>query len=210
MDVTTDIPYDLLMKIQTGTMSYSYKGIETLKNPFDMALYSKLIWETRPATIIELGSWEGGGAVWLADQMFLSDLEPRVISVDIEDKIDIKDERISFLVGDVNDLESTFTPSFLADLPRPFLVIEDADHSKKSTLAAMEFFAPVLNSGEYMLIEDGILHAMGVAEDYGGGPTAAIDEFLEKNPAVFDVDRTYCDFYGKNVTWNTNGFLRRK
>lgn len=208
MDSKTDIPYDLLMKIQTGTMSYSYKGIETLKNPFDIALYSLLIWEQKPACILELGSWEGGGAVWLADQMYLAGIEPNVVSVDIK-KIELEDPRVQFLQGDVYELEKTFTDEFLASLPRPFMVIEDADHSKKSTLAAMNFFADILQSGEYMLIEDGILEAMKVAEDYGGGPTAAIDSFLNDRPGVFEVDRRYCDYYGHNVTWNTNGFLKK-
>ena len=38
----TDIPYELLMKIQQGTMAYRYHGIPMLKNPFDLALYPLL------------------------------------------------------------------------------------------------------------------------------------------------------------------------
>ncbi|MEL7274058.1 MAG: CmcI family methyltransferase [Pseudomonadota bacterium] len=209
MTPKTDIPYDLLMKVQTGTMSYTYKDHEMLKNPFDMALYAKLIWEQKPATIIEIGSWQGGSAVWFADQMALTDQKPNVISVDIEQDFDIKDDRIRFMLGDAYDLGKTLTPELLQSLSRPLLVIEDADHSQKSTRAVMDFFASHMRTGEYFIIEDGILHDMKVAEDYGGGPTAAIDAFMADNPDMFTIDRTYCDFFGKNVTWNVDGFLRR-
>ena len=39
------LPKHLLDSIQRGTMSYTYKGIQTLKNPFDWALYPKLLWK---------------------------------------------------------------------------------------------------------------------------------------------------------------------
>jgi cephalosporin hydroxylase len=60
------IPKPLLDSIQRGTLAYTYKGLPTLKNPFDWALYPKLLWEVRPKTIIEVGSNQGGSAAWLA------------------------------------------------------------------------------------------------------------------------------------------------
>ena len=35
---STDLPYELLMKIQQGTMAYRYRGVPLLKNPFDEEL----------------------------------------------------------------------------------------------------------------------------------------------------------------------------
>src|SRR6185295_1395830 len=46
-----------------------YKGLLNAKSPVDISLYSMLIWELKPATIIELGSFQGGSALWFADQM---------------------------------------------------------------------------------------------------------------------------------------------
>ena len=48
----------------------------------------------------------------------------------------------------------------------------------------------------------------GYAERFDGGPKQAIDEFLAER-CEFEVDRRYCDFVGRNVTYNVDGFLRR-
>ena len=41
-DGVTSIPYDVLMQVQAGTLDYTYKGITTQKNPFDLALYLEM------------------------------------------------------------------------------------------------------------------------------------------------------------------------
>jgi SAM-dependent methyltransferase len=49
----------LLSSIQRGTLAYRYRGLLCLKSPFDLALYSLLIDRVQPATLIELGSFQG-------------------------------------------------------------------------------------------------------------------------------------------------------
>ncbi len=68
---------------------------------------------------------------------------------------------------------------------------------------------PSTFAGEYIVIEDGILSDMRVAALYDGGPLLAIEQFLERNGGRYEVDRNYCDYFGSNVTWNVNGYLRR-
>ena len=46
----------LLWSCQGGTLTYQYRDIPMLKQPFEVALYMRLIWETKPGTIIEIGS----------------------------------------------------------------------------------------------------------------------------------------------------------
>jgi hypothetical protein len=53
----TDIGYALLMKIQQGTMAYRYRSLPLQKNPFDLALYLRLLDQARPRTLIELGAY---------------------------------------------------------------------------------------------------------------------------------------------------------
>src|SRR5258708_38877100 len=79
---SSDIPYDLLMKIQQGTMTYRYRGIPMQKNPFDLALYPLLLERARPRTLIEIGSFAGGSALWVADQGRQLGLRLRGFSVD--------------------------------------------------------------------------------------------------------------------------------
>ena len=89
-------------------------------------------------------------------------------------------------------------------------MIDDADHRHyETTLAVLRFFDPLMAAGEYIVIEDGILTDMRVAGDYGGGPALAIHDFLAGAGGRYEIDRTYCDYFGRNVTWNVDGYLRR-
>ena len=79
----TSLPPAALSTVQNGTMNYSYKGISTLKCPFDLALYSLLLWNLKPRTIIEIGSNKGGSAIWLADQLRAFAIDGHVWSYDL-------------------------------------------------------------------------------------------------------------------------------
>ena len=47
--------------------SMTWKGIPVYKTTYDFTLYSMMIWDIKPKTIIEIGSAEGGTAVWMGD-----------------------------------------------------------------------------------------------------------------------------------------------
>jgi len=213
----TDIPYELLMKIQQGTMAYRYRGIPLLKNPFDLALYPLLLEQAAPRTLIEIGSYAGGSALWFADQ------RPgmRVISIDMNPpsscgadipvcapsrNVPVTPE---FLQGDARNLAAVLTDDVMQSIERPLLVIEDSNHFSATTSAVLDFFDRWTHPGEYVVIEDGILTAMRVADSYDGGPLRAIHEFLARTDGRWIVDRAFCDYFGNNVTWNVDGYLRR-
>ena len=208
-DGRSAIPLAAIATIQRGTMGYRYKGIPMLKNPFDFALYPLLIWNTRPRTILEIGSYCGGSAVWFGDQLDTFGIDGHVYSVDIKKIEGIAHPRVTFLHADGRDLEQSLTPEFREKLPRPWLVIEDADHFYETTKHVLDFFHPHLQIGEYIVIEDGIVADMGETQVYRGGPFLAIQEFLAQHADEYEIDSAYCDFYGHNFTWNTNGFLKK-
>src|SRR5262249_39881615 len=52
----TDLSTALLWSFQGGTLTYQYRNIPMLKHPVEIALYMRLIWETKPGTIIEIGT----------------------------------------------------------------------------------------------------------------------------------------------------------
>ena len=199
----SEIPYDLLMKIQQGTMAYRYRGVSLLKNPFDLAIYPLLLDRVKPRTLIEIGSHEGGSALWFADRT-----NARVVSIDLVAP-SVSHPSVTFIQGDARDLGNVLTPSFMSAIERPLLVVEDANHFADTTAAVLEFFDRWLQSGEYIVIEDGILSDMRVAEQYGGGPLRAIHEFMARRRGAYEIDRTLCDYFGRNVTWNVDGYLRR-
>lgn len=202
------LPLGVLLNLQQGTMSYQYKGIDCFKCPFDLALYQRLLWELRPRTIIEIGTWKGGSALWFADLLVTYGIDGHVHSFDIADPPKLVHDRITFHRADAMDISEVVPASLVATLNRPLLVIEDAGHYASLTLAVLKHFGPLLEKGEYLVVEDAIIHEMGVAHDYDGGPRQAIREFLKSN-TQYVIDRKYCDLYGENVTWNVNGYLRR-
>ena len=73
----TAIPPALLESIQQGVMASRYRGREFLKSPFDVVLYLQLIDRLRPRTVIEIGTKEGGSALWFADTLAATGSRPR-------------------------------------------------------------------------------------------------------------------------------------
>ena len=124
-----------------------------------------------------------------------------------------KIEDASFLVAlcSVNNspkygLDQSELPQILASCVRPLLVIEDGPHTFEGSLSALNFFDQHMQSGEYIIVEDGVLEDLRYRE-LKNGPKRAIKEFLATHPDNYRIDREYCDFYGRNVTWNINGYL---
>ncbi|HXA18675.1 MAG TPA: CmcI family methyltransferase [Thermoanaerobaculia bacterium] len=201
----TDIPYELLMKIQQGTMAYQYRGLPLLKNPFDLAIYPLLLARLQPRTLIEIGTHAGGSALWFADQA----PGMRVYSIDLQAPAGVAHPSVTFLEGDARDLGAILPPSLMESIARPLLVVEDSSHFAGTTAAVLDFFDRWLRPGEYLVIEDGILTAMRVADSYDGGPLRAIHEFMARTNGRYEIDRALCDYFGTNVTWNVDGYLRR-
>ncbi len=205
------IPDRLHISLCNGSMRYTYRGIPMIKNPIDMALYLKLLWELKPATVIEIGSRFGGTAIWLGDMLQLWGSSCKVISVDIKPPINKPwhcPSNVHFIMGD----EGNLSPYDFTDvMPHPWIIIDDASHSRFKVLACMEFFDSYAQSGDYMIIEDGFLTEIGIDNlgERDGGPGQAIAEFLVGRAKRWQIDDRYCDFFGTNVTANTNGYLKR-
>ncbi len=206
----SSIPSGLLESVQAGTLRYTYKGVSCQKNPFDLALYSKLLWEVRPATLIEIGSAAGGSALWFSDMLRTFELDCQIYSVDVAQSAQFDCEGVHFLQGDALFLEKTFARDFLEGMPRPLLLIEDSAHLYETTLAFLRFFDTHVAPGDYIVVEDGIVDDMvGEAFDYyENGPNRAVETFVNETRGRYRIDREYCDYYGENVTWNTNGYLK--
>jgi cephalosporin hydroxylase len=85
----------------------------------------------------------------------------------------------------------------LAELPRPWLVIED---SHANTFAVLSHFHPHLKSGDYLIVEDTAF----VLQAY-----RALERFIAEHPDAYQVDRRYTDLFGYNATFNFNGYLKR-
>jgi cephalosporin hydroxylase len=89
------------------------------------------------------------------------------------------------------------------------LVIDDGSHTYQDVLDALNKFSPIVSKNSYFIVEDGVIDFIGWKDLYYGGPRRAINEFLQANEN-FEIDRSVCDFFGTNGTFNPDGYLKRK
>lgn len=204
----TVFPGDFLEGYQAGVMQYRYRGLRCLRSPVDMAIQTRAIWDLQPATLIEIGSHSGGGALWLADTARAYGLKAHVFSVDLAPP-QIVDPDVTFLQGDVLALDAVFAEHGLGMCPRPWFVIEDSAHTYEGCLAALNFLSGQMQTGDLLVMEDGVLDELGLSERYQGGPNRAIAEFLTARPETFEIDTALCDMFGRNATYAPNGYLRK-
>jgi cephalosporin hydroxylase len=206
------LPKRVLEEIQSGTLKYTYKNVLMHKNPFDLAIYQLLLWEQKPKTLFEIGSLRGGSALWFADTLRNFGIDCHIISIDLQPPSSLDIPGVRFVKGDAQNLSGTLTDDWMNGLSRPFFVVEDADHRAATTLAVLRFFDRWLRLGEYVIVEDGIvddLYDRKQLAQLQGGPRRGVADFLRDRGDAYEIDTRLCDFYGTNVTWNVNGFLKR-
>ena len=189
-------------------MRYRYRGEQCAKNPFDLALYSLLLGRLRPLTILEIGSAQGGSALWFADQCRAHSLHTRIVSIDPSPPTGVDDPDVDFLEASIAHLDDPVVGAVLAECAHPLLVIEDGLHTYESCCAALAFVHPHLHPGDYVVVEDAIVADLRL-DRFEDGPHRAVYDHLRAHPGEYVIDRDLCDFYGRNVTWNPDGWLRR-
>ena len=197
----TALSPDAIQHFERNSQRCTYRGIPMVKNCFDLAIYPMLLWQIKPATIIEIGTFYGGSAAWLSDLTGSFGLDTHIYSIDVKGMPLLQPPRVTFMQGDGRGLASLLSPQFIDQLARPLLVIEDADHREPTTTAVLNFFHPILRSGEYIVVEDGMSAT---------GPVQALQIFFAAHGNEYEVDARWCDYFGTNVTWCVNGFLRKR
>ena len=189
-----------------GHFKVTYRGIETIKCPFDYIMYQMIVWKLQPDLIIEIGTSKGGTALYLADLLDITG-KGEIHTIDIK-----KDElnplvklhpRIKIFTGGYQEYDLKNANGF-----EIVIVIEDGSHTYNDTISAMLKFSQVVTLNSYMIIEDGIIDELKMKEKYNGGPLKAIQEFLSVNNR-FTIDRTWCDMFGSNATFNVDGYLKK-
>ncbi|NEP44662.1 MAG: rhamnosyl O-methyltransferase [Okeania sp. SIO2H7] len=190
----------------------SWAGIRTLKSPSDMWNYQEIICSLKPSFIIEFGARFGGSALFFAALMKQISPRPKVFSVDIDlDSVSdlTKQEPIIELMA-----ASSASPEVAKritelreEYPGPVFAILDSDHSKSHVLKEMLLLRPLLKSGDYVVVEDSNINGHPVRPGWGDGPFEAVQEYFEKYPNDYEIDRGREQKFG--FTFATNGFLKR-
>lgn len=208
-EFAVSMPPSTLDAIQNGTLRTTYKGWRFCKNPLDIVLYLRLLEELRPQTVIEIGTSEGGSALWFRDQCNALGLGASIYSFDIAPPAGFSEPGIVIGAADSHNLESTMPTATLAALPHPWLVIEDSAHTYLSTLRVLRYFDRLVRAGDYVVVEDGFVADLpgDAYRQYEDGPNRAVAEFLDETERKYVIDEDLCDFFGHNVTYCPNAWL---
>lgn len=182
--------------------SVFWRGHMALKCPLDLWQYQEIIHEVKPDLVVELGTYMGGTALFLADILEIAG-KGRVVSIDIEAQPDRPAHpRLAYVLGSSVDRDLART---IVSGSRRVLVLADSDHSEAHVLKELDLWSVYVTLGSYLIVEDTNLNGHPVVPDAGPGPWEAVKRFLAGNP-LFEAD-VYRERFG--VTFNPSGYLRR-
>jgi cephalosporin hydroxylase len=200
---------------ETGPIAVDWRGVRALKCPLDLWMYQEIIHRRRPDLIVETGTYRGGSALFLADMCALAG-QGRVVSIDVSNHDAAtrlpSHDCLRYLAGSSTDVgivaevfamaEALATPGRNAEV----LVILDSLHTLPHVFAELAAYAPLIEPGGYLIVEDTNVNGRPVLPGYGPGPAEAVAMFLGQTDD-FERDRGCERFL---MTLNPGGYLRRR
>jgi cephalosporin hydroxylase len=183
----------------------SWLGVPLWKNPLDLWVYQEIVFEVKPALIVETGTWKGGSAYYLAS---LCDLigGGEIVTIDVSARPNRPEHpRIEYIKG--SSIASEVLDHVrrrVAAVAGPVLVILDSDHHQDHVAQELEAYREFVTAGSYLIVEDTNINGHPVNPFFGPGPMEAVEEFVERRPE-FVHDRSREKFM---VTHNPKGYLR--
>jgi len=185
-----------------------YRGLNMIKNPFDLIIYEELFWEIKPTVVIEIGNRHGGFSLWLRDRMNIVGVDGKIITIDIEPLADgnfsdYKSEKFISIVGDCNSVDTIEQVKKNIGKDDTVMIIEDSSHTFNNTYKALENYKNIVTVGSYLIIEDGICDVIDLGVN--PGPMKAVEEWIKTNDD-FQIDRSRERYI---MTYNPKGYLKK-
>jgi cephalosporin hydroxylase len=151
--------------------------------PFDLQNYHDILWEMRPACVVQTGVSEGGSMAFFAHMMDALGAPPEalVIGIDITlgaDARRLAHPRIRLIEGSSTEASTLDQVRSLLPAGARGLVSLDSDHSRDHVLAEMRLYAEFVPVGGYMVVEDTNINGHPVLPGLWPGPYEAVDDFL--------------------------------
>ena len=110
--------YEMFFDINTiskGHHNVTYRGIKTIKCPFDYVIYQMMIFDLKPDLIIEVGTNHGGSALYMADMLDLIG-KGEIHTIDIKEyemnSLVLNHPRIKRFLGGYNNYDINLTKGF--------------------------------------------------------------------------------------------------
>ena len=210
----------------------NYRGSPMLKSALDLAVLSQLLQEVRPRSILELGTFCGASALWLDDTLRVLGADCQIYSLDCDVSLrektveELVSERVTFLEGDVRNVKKLFPRSFMIELPRPLLLIEDVHVGLNEIIA---HFHEYLKPGDYWIFEKTnpmlsenfyvgeknprLYRDSSVVEvtykQMGKWKLEYMRDFFTSHWEFYAVDTFFTDLFGYNCSSQMNSIFRR-
>lgn len=186
------------------TIDVSWFGHIVRKCPLDLWIYQELLVRRRPDLVIETGTRYGGSALFMATIMDIMN-HGHVISIDhAADPDRPPHPRISYWTGSSTDEMIVAEACKAADGQRAMVVL-DSDHSTAHVLQEIVCYSPLIQVGDYLIVEDTNVNGHPTYPDFGPGPMEAVEKFLSANDE-FAIDERCQRFL---MTLNPKGYLKR-
>lgn len=189
-----------------------YHGLDMQKIPTDLWIYSEIINEVWPDTIIEIGAAGGGTALWLCHQLdLLPNKEDKpyrsLISVDINHGgFKAEHKRIIKLTGLSQDKKIIKEARDLSE--GKVLIIQDGSHKKCDIKEDFKNYSDLVSVGSYFIIEDGVMDIFNWKDHRTAGNDCglvAAQEIVKENENWI-IDKEKEKYI---ITNNPCGFLKR-
>ena len=182
--------------------NFSWMGRPIIQYPQDMIAMQELIWEIKPDLIIETGIAHGGSLIFYASLMeLIGNGEVLGIDIDIRDhnRKEIENhpmyKRIRMIQGSSIDGNTVEQVKQFAQGKNKIMVCLDSNHTHDHVLKELQWYAPFVSPGSYMVVFDTIVEYL--PDDYlpgrpwkvGDNPATAVEAFLSTNNS-FEIDRS--------------------
>lgn len=180
-------------------------GVPTLKFPTDLIVYQEIIVENEPDLVIEAGTHRGGSAYFLASICELIG-NGEVITVD---KTTYPDQpshpRLTYLVGSSTSEKIAKKIRENVGVEDDVMVILDSNHTKEHVCEELTIYSELVTEDNYIIVEDTHVNGNPIMSNFGPGPKAAVDEFLDSNDDfVIDGEKEK-----HHITAAPSGFLQK-
>lgn len=194
-------------------LGVEFMGVPCYKSVSDMWNYQEIIYQLKPALIVEFGTRYGGSALYFSLIGRAVNPALRVLSVDIgHDEVHalvFNDPAIHLMTCSSNDVSVARAIKALREThPGPVFFILDSDHTKQHVLSELELLRDVTLAGDYVIVEDSNINGHPVLPEWGEGPYEAIAEYIARYPNDYLHDKNREEKFG--FTFAPNGFLIRR
>jgi cephalosporin hydroxylase len=176
--------------------NFTWMGRPIIQYPQDMVAMQELIWEVQPDLIIETGIAHGGSIIYYASILELIG-HGQVLGIDIDirqhNRLEIERHpmfrRIKMIEGSSIDLGVVEKVKRLVEGKKKVIVCLDSNHTHDHVLEELEFYAPMVSVGSYVVVFDTIVEHLpegyfSQKRPWGirNNPKTSVEEFVKTHP----------------------------